>query len=113
MSFSLYVRVDHPDGYTSEFDIVDGQTYNLTPMWRTSGIVPQSEGMRWLDGKPCHTMIAAALRAVLDVQKHEQKYIALNPENGWGDFYGWRLRGLVPFAEAVVMHPTGVIRWEG
>ena len=109
MGFSLWVEVNHPDGYTSVFDVVDGQTYNLGSMWRACGIVPADERMEWLQGQNCLDLQAKAMSALADYWANPRKYDALEPDNGWGDAEGWYERGLLPFALAVHRHPTGII----
>ena len=113
MSFSLWVTVKHAPPYKSDFDIVDGQTYNLVPMWRACGLIPEDESTQWLEGKTCLEMQEAASEALLDYVKHPEKYEALDPENGWGNHQGFFDRGLFPFFKLVHQHPTGVIHWSG
>lgn len=112
MSFSLWVTVEHEDGYISHFDIVEGQTYNLARMWKRV-LIPEGQHISWLDGKPCIPMQPAAIAAVLDYIQNTDAYEALDPKNGWGDHRGFFTKGLLPFAQAVFRHPTGTIHWEG
>lgn len=114
MSFSLWVTVSHGDGYTTEFTIVDGQTYNLTPMWRLAGLLPESDkGTSQLGGRPCTDMQEPALKALVHYWQHRDEYEVLEPDNGWGDAEGFYEHGLLPLARRVHEHPTGVIGWAG
>lgn len=109
MSFSLWITVEHPDGYRSTFEIVDGHTYNLTPMWRRAlGIEKSSD----LNDVPCSDLREKVFLAIEDIARNRSEYEALNPSNGWGDFDGFR-EIFWKFAEAVLAHPAGKVGWSG
>jgi len=109
MSFGLDVRVDHPDGYSSMFEVVDGHTYNLAPMWcKALGINSTSD----LGGMKCADLSEGLKTALVDIARNRREYEALNPANGWGDYDGFR-EIFTRFAFTVWEHPTGVVEWNG
>jgi hypothetical protein len=109
MSFGLDIYVDHPDGYTSGFEVVSGHTYNLAPMWKRALHIDTT---RDLDGKACAEVKPLILPAIADILEHEDDYRKMEPDNGWGDFDGfWEI--FTRFARMVYQHPTGRIEWNG
>lgn len=110
MSWGVDIEVRHPDGYVSTFEVVDGHTYNLTPMWRLAGIV--SDGTRELDGRRCVDMEPVLSAGLADAWRRPSAYRELDPPNGWGDYDGF-LEILTRLTRMCHEHPTGVLRWNG
>lgn len=110
MSWSLSIRVNHPDGYESYFDVVDGHTYNLTPMWCKTGLIESTT--RELHDMTCAALLPALKDALWDVVSKADEYRELDPPNGWGDYDGF-FRIFVRFCETVSKHPTGTLVWSG
>lgn len=60
-------------------------THNIVPMWKEAGVygaLYDSEGKR--AGKIINVLEAG----VTDMKENPDKYIALNPPNGWGSYSG-------------------------
>lgn len=110
MSWGVDIEVDHGDGYATVIEVVDGHTYNLTPMWRRAGVV--SEGSRDLDGRNAGEMRGVLAQAVADARANEAAYRELDPPNGWGDYDGF-LEILMRLERLCREHPTGTLRWNG
>jgi hypothetical protein len=68
---------------------IDGSlnvTYNLTPMLREAGMFPGSH--RDLIGAPCSETAGVAESARARLLADPDRFKALNPPNGWGDYDG-------------------------
>jgi len=109
MSWGVDIEIDHEDGYTTTVEVVDGHTYNLSPMWRKAGIFESSSDLEGRNAGELAPVLAAGL---LDAVRNRASYEELNPKNGWGDYEGF-VRILTRFTELACAHPTGTIRWNG
>lgn len=56
-------------------------TSNVAPMWRLAGA-----DLREMRGKPAAEVKIILATAVRNMLAEPEKYRALNPENGWGDY---------------------------
>lgn len=110
MSFSLWVEVNHPDGYRSNFSIVDDLTSNLISMFHAGGLLPLEESTNWFDGKACVELQKPTLEALIDYWRRPNAYEDLDPANGWGNHEGY-YEALLKIGEMVYRHPTGIMRW--
>ena len=111
MSWGVDIEIDHGDGYTTIVEVVDGHTYNLTPMWRKAGLADET-GTRALDGKSCVDIGPRAAEALVDAWRNEAEYRELDPPNGWGDYDGF-VEILTRLTRLCLQHPRGVLRWNG
>jgi hypothetical protein len=109
MSWGVDIQIDHADGYTTVIEVVDGHTYNLTPMWRKAGVFDTS---RDLDGRSAGMLAPVLSAALIDAVRNRSAYEELNPANGWGDYDGF-LEILTRFTQLAWEHPTGKLRWNG
>jgi hypothetical protein len=113
MSWGVDIIVDHPDGYSSAVEVVDGHTYNLTPMWCKALPSLLADGTTSdLDGRTCGDIGEALALGCVDAILHRREYEHLDPENGWGDFAGF-FEILTRLTTLCHEHPTGVLRWNG
>lgn len=110
MSWGVDIIIDHQDGYTTTVEVVDGHTYNLSPMWRRAGVFAKRSNE--LDGRNAGQLAPLLSAALLDAIRFAADYKALNPENGWGDYEGF-IETLTRFAELAWANPTGTVRWNG
>lgn len=113
MSFGLDIAIDHGDGYTTTINVVDGHTYNLAPMWRKA--LPETIGdgsVSKLHLATCASIASEVSRGVEDAIRNHEEYMALNPANGWGGYWGF-LEIFTKFAILVHQHPKGYILWNG
>lgn len=83
MSFSIYLR---SPGWL-EIMAVDGQTYNLLPMWRLA--MPGLTFVQDLDGKFAYEVSTPALFGLVRAWRSPELFYRVEPANGWGDFDGW------------------------
>lgn len=109
MSWGVDIEVDHADGYTTSVEVVDGHTYNLTPMWRRAGIFETS---RDLQGRSAGQLAPILTAGLVDALRYSTAYQDLNPDNGWGDYEGF-IEILTKFTRLAWEHPTGTLRWNG
>ena len=80
-------------------------TYNLSGMLREAGF----NGWDWCTGKPAPE-VGAHMLAVLDgMVTDPERWRAMNPPNGWGDYDGCLQGRMRDFASACVRATTGVI----
>lgn len=80
-------------------------THNLVPMWQKAGVY---EALYKNDGKKAKDVLAVVEQGYKDMLKNKETYVALNPENGWGDFDG-ALKFIREFYEACVQYPESII----
>lgn len=111
LSFSLSIRTLDVDGNLIEHEVVDGQTYNLLPMW-SMALPWWLEGTRDLDQRKCGDLLPDLEHGVIDIAMNEEAYRDLNPSNGWGDFDGFR-RTFLRLTEMCRKYPSGWISWSG
>jgi len=102
------IDIEKPNGDVIE--IVDGHTYNLTPMWKLAGVF--YGGSRDLDGLRADALADAAARGLQRAVSNPGHFKALNPENGWGDYDGF-IRILTRTAILCAENRDGMIRWNG
>ena len=109
MSWSCIIEVDHEDGYKTEISVVEGHTYNLTPMWHRAGIC---EVTRDLDGRNSGELAPILAAGLVRALQFSEDFESLNPDNNWGDYDGF-IKVLTRFVILAYKHPTGTIRWSG
>jgi hypothetical protein len=80
MSYWVYLSVDA--GGTVEFEIYDwNYTSNCAQMWRHAGV-----DLKDFDGKLASECEEPLRLAVEHMVRHQDEYIPMNPDNGWGDY---------------------------
>ena len=102
------IEIETPDGDVVE--IVEGHTYNLTPMWRLAGVIESFTAE--LDGIRSDALADRAARGLMRAVAQPVEFKALNPPNGWGDFDGF-VKILTRTAILCAENREGVIRWNG
>ena len=109
MSFGLDIETP-----SSEWiEVVDGHTYNLSPMWRKALPHVLGDGStKELHGWACGALQPHLDKGLLDAVKNRREYESLSPENGWGDYAGF-LSIYILFVQLCAEHPTGVVHWNG
>ena len=110
MSFGLDIVTWDIDGNEHWIDVVDGHTYNLSPMWKKA--LPFLESTRDLDGKKCDDILVSLDIGLLDATKHASEYRKLNPSNGWGDYEGF-YEIFTKFVRLCNQYQSGIVRWNG
>lgn len=108
MSWSAEIVVKYDCGHGEVVHVVDGHTYNLSPMWRKAGIDPSRD----MDGLNAGRLAPILTAGLIDALRHRAEYEALSPANGWGDYEGF-VEILTRFCQLAWEHPTGTIRWSG
>jgi hypothetical protein len=112
MSFGLDIITKDVDGNEVWVEVVDGQTYNLSPMWREALPSITDEGTRGLEGRKCADLLPELEAGLNDATVNQRKYQDMNPPNGWGDFEGF-YQTLAKLVLLCRKHPSGVVRWNG
>jgi hypothetical protein len=102
--------IDLNDSEEGLVEIVDGHTYNLTPMWREAGVFEESSSD--LDGMLAADLGVRAAQGLLRAVTQPARFRALNPANGWGDFDGF-VQILTRTAIMCAEHPTAIVEWNG
>lgn len=82
-------------------------TYNCSPMWHE--IYPDDKGMIMVDGMTGEESLPKLRHAMNEFEKNPDKFISMNPPNGWGSFESFKgyIYSLIREAKE---HPTWV--WE-
>lgn len=73
----------------SSYDAPGGDlnvTYNLTPMFREAGLFPAVHSD--LYAAPCSEVAGVADAALRRLEADPERFRALNPPNGWGNYEG-------------------------
>lgn len=110
MSWGLDIVTKDADGNDLWVEIVSGHTGNLSPMWREA--LPFFQVSKDLDGLKCEDILLELQIGVADATLNEEKYRALNPSNGWGDYEGF-YEILTKTFELCRKHPSGTLVWNG
>lgn len=63
-------------------------TYNVSHMWYA--IFPEAEEMVDIDGLTGYESLEKLRFALAVLTEMPDKFIAMNPENGWGDYEGFK-----------------------
>lgn len=102
MSYDITVEGDVPD----DVEYLDwNYTYNVQPMTAAAGL----PSLTMLDGVPAPVAVLA-LQVVLDrFDLDPDRFKALNPKNGWGDFDGFRQR-LGELRAHLLLTPKATVR---
>ena len=104
MSFSIWMEIDTGGRDPAVVAEDMGYTYNISPMLRAAGI--HTRDMNEKTGEELSPLLDLAIsRMQLDPEKYE----AMNPENGWGDYEG-AVNCLRKILSACVRHPRARIR---
>jgi hypothetical protein len=110
MSWDLDIEVTDIDGNTHRFEVIDSQTYNLTPMW--SKALAFLDVTRDFDEKFCSDISAALKVGLIDIMENWDEYRKLEPDNGWGDLDGF-FRAYVELTRNCLKYPSGKLVWAG
>lgn len=113
MSFGLDIVTLDQDGNEHWIEVVDGHTYNLSPMWSKAlpGLIGDGSTSA-LEGLRCLDILAALETGLLDTYRNADEYIKLNPANDWGDFDGF-CEVYSKFVRLAHKYPSGIVRWNG
>ena len=113
MSFGLDIVTLDQDGNEHWIEVVDGHTYNLSPMWRKALPRLLAEGSTSaLEGLRCRDILQDLEAGLLDAVRKADEYIELNPVNGWGDYDGF-FEVFAKFVRLAWTYPSGIVRWNG
>lgn len=83
MSFDVYLTIKTGKNSSLSTNGLN-VTYNLSPMFHEA----LGMGLSDLEGKTGKECIPILKKALKDMIDNPEKYEAMNPSNGWGDFYG-------------------------
>lgn len=81
-------------------------TSNVAAMWRDA--IPP-DGLLGFDGKKAGDCLPILEAALLKMAQNKARYVAMEPENGWGSFEG-QFGALVELASDFAKAPNAVVR---
>lgn len=86
MGWDFSMEIDA--GGASPVVIDDGlrYTYNVSPMYYEA--LPFDDGIRGIDGMLGSDALPGLREGLANMQDNPQKYMDMNPDNGWGDYEG-------------------------
>lgn len=106
MSWSIWLEADLGGPEPAEvWDRGLSPTYNLAPMLAEAGLQ-----IRGLDGIQAATAAEPLGMVIQRLEADPERFKALNPSNGWGDYDGLLHKVLKPLFEACVMYPKAIVR---
>jgi len=97
MSHSISLACTHCGSRVFESNL----TANLTPMLREAGIYLGDE--RWKE-HPGIDMLPTLQRAIDQMLDDPERFKAMNPANGWGD-YGGAIKTLTTLRDSIARNP--------
>jgi hypothetical protein len=104
VSYDIDITVEHPDGYSSSFD-VGNMTYNIAEMVRQACGVTFS----WFDGMSCEKALPLLRFCWLRMKRYPDFFRPFEASNGWGT-YDQFMPYLTRFYVMARLHPAGQIR---
>ncbi len=115
MSFSVtIVNACSECGHCAESWDWDGMTYNLTPMFAEAGFYELL--FRGLNGRgklvTTDELLPVVCAGYADMVASPQKYRAMNPPNGWGDYEG-ALKFTQQLRDACERYPGAIVEVSG
>ena len=99
---SLVINTGHQNAEVCD---VGNMTYNVSPMFQEA---LGGDGLMGMQGHKAKDSIPLLQQAVKDMRDHPDKYKAMNPSNGWGDYHG-ALAYLEKLLESCKDHPRCTI----
>lgn len=99
---SYAISIECPTCGNEPFD--SSITTNLAPMWRAAGI----DFRDGYSGRPASNLITPLDIAIATLEADPDRFRAMNPENGWGDYDGL-LDALRKLRDACRRVPTAVV----
>lgn len=106
MSLGIYlsVTVDTGGAEPHTFELWEASpTYNLTRMWKAAGL-----NLSEWEGRSASECVRELQLAVERMEADPDKFKALNPPNGWGDYDGL-LEVLTEFRDHCEAHPKAKV----
>lgn len=103
MSYDVFLSID-TGGKDPAMIFDSNYTSNVSGMWADALGYPLAD----LDGRLAANAIPDLRRAAWRMANEPDKYQAMNPPNGWGDYEGAR-NYLVEILEACMNHPKASI----
>lgn len=108
MSYDVSLTIN--TGADENVEVVDigNYTSNVAAMWRHA--LPNSwDGLDGLDGRLCGSAAVGLHEGVKHMEANPQVYKPMEPENGWGSYFG-ALSFLDRLAKAARQHPACTIK---
>jgi hypothetical protein len=102
MSLSIWLT---PQEGTDDLEYWANITHNVAPMWRAAGVY---KSLYRSEGKRAGELVETLEKGIEDMTANPDKYKALNPANGWGNYEG-ALDFLREFAKACKDNPLGIV----
>lgn len=102
MSYDVDLEVETgPGHWVSVFS--RNYTSNVSDMWRKAGLE-----LHDFVGQPATSLEPVLARAIEAMKDYPDTYIAMNPENGWGDYQGC-VKFLTDVWEACLTHSFAIV----
>lgn len=106
MSYDVCLTIDTGgDGPAALDGTEQNYTYNCSPMFRAA---LGGKGLYELAGKPGGLAAQMLGHAIGQMVHHREKYEAMNPENGWGD-YSSAVKFLERLRADCLAHPKALV----
>jgi len=103
MSYSIWLTIDTGGPEPACLDLDWNCTSNCGPMWRAAGA-----NLAEFDGKLAGDCLPILEKAIGEMRANPAKYIAMNPENGWGS-YDRLVPALHELADGFSRHPKATV----
>lgn len=83
-------------------------TWNILPMFYEAmpGLLRVGNFRECCSEQPCSELLPHFVRGVADMERYPEKYLPMNPKNGWGS-YATALEDLKAMRDAMLAHPDG------
>ncbi|MEO3856157.1 hypothetical protein [Acrocarpospora sp. B8E8] len=101
MSYDVWLEIDTGHGEWQEVVEIGNYTMNVFPMWADA---LNGMSLREYHHALCSEAAGPLADGVKRMEADPEKYRAMNPSNGWGDYEG-ALNYLRAVAEACAAHP--------
>lgn len=86
MSWTFNIEVHVGNDKWKSLDYSANMTYNVSPMYYDA--FDDLGGIRVLDKRECAAAVPDIVAAIERMEADPDKYKAMNPKNGWGDYDG-------------------------
>jgi hypothetical protein len=105
MGVDIYINCHHCGHQIFEVNY----THNIVHMMHAAAKTSHYDWADDFQGEPAWRLVPLLARLVSNLKKDPEKYRAMNPNNGWGDYDGMLDDYLGPLMEACNSNPSGIL----